>query len=264
MVWEEKKSWRCCPGGVSGFYMHTRDISLQSSVCRYRVFWSCILWHLVSSFFKYTWNYPHNLKLPWAFCHAEVQRIKSSNKDSTTALKEFSAQSWASETSPCALGLCPWRLQGRHREGMCSCSCRPALSFPGFTLSIYNGISPWNITMQTLCHRGGCAESINSTGAGVRTEVVILSQSRAIGWFWGVVHVLIQLRLSRVGERCWVYTEYKYFIQFADFEFTPLQMGGCGNTAEVQIYGSPLNVFSEKKPEMLSSATMFLNLVFFQ
>lgn len=200
IAWEEKKSRRCCPGGVSGFYMHTRGISLQSSVCRYRVFWSYILWHLVSSLCKYTWNCPYNLKLPWAFCHAEVQRLKSSNRDSTTALKEFSAQSWASETSPCALGLCPWRLQGSTgRE--CFCSCRPALSSPGFTLSIYNGISPWNITMQTLCHRGGCAESINSTGAGVRTEDVILSQSRAIGWFWRAVHVLTQLQfVTRGGE----------------------------------------------------------------
>lgn len=32
--------------------MHTHGLSLQSSVCRYHVFWSYILWHLVSSFCK--------------------------------------------------------------------------------------------------------------------------------------------------------------------------------------------------------------------
>lgn len=83
---------------------------------------------------------------------------------------------------------------------------------------------------------------------------------------WGAVHVLIQLHLSQGWERYWLYTEYKYFFLFAEFEFAPLQMGGCGNITEVQIYGSPLNAFSEKNSEMISYTTSFihmcLNLVF--
>lgn len=54
--------------------------------------------------------------------------------------------------------------------------------------------------MQILCHRGGCAKSINSTGAGANPEDVIFNRFKDIGRLWGSVYVLMRPRLStRVG-----------------------------------------------------------------
>lgn len=61
-------------------------------------------------------------------------------------------------------------------------------------------ISRWNITRQTLCHRGDCAKSINSTGAGVNPDNVIFYQSRETEKLLGSVNVLMQPHLSKKGK----------------------------------------------------------------
>ena len=106
-------------------------------------------------------------------------------------------------TTRCSLGWCLGGLlaPGEAREG-CSpspaalCALRRDLHFQ-FTMAV----SRWNITAQTLCHRGGCAKCVNSTGAGASPGDVIFNRSGEVGGLWGSVCVLMQPHLSaRVGE----------------------------------------------------------------